>query len=68
MKKEKLVIEKIGLIPDWFNNELKELLNKHWIDNKMNVTDFLLSDMLCSFLEVVYIQERENKKFLNFNK
>lgn len=65
MKKEKLVIEKIGLIPDWFDNELKELLNKHWIDNKMNVADFLLSNMLCSFLEVVYIQERENKKYLN---
>lgn len=36
-----------------FKNELESLINKHSIENKCDVPDFILSDMVVSFIEAI---------------
>jgi len=36
-----------------FEKELKQLINKHSIDAKFDMPDFILADMLCRMIEVL---------------
>jgi len=36
-----------------FKKELEELINKHSIENKCDIPDFLLASMICDFIEVI---------------
>lgn len=35
-----------------FQKELEELINKHSIENKCDMPDFLLAEMVCRFISV----------------
>ena len=34
-----------------FRKELEELINQHCIENKADVPDFILAEMICDFIE-----------------
>ena len=36
-----------------FRNELKQLINKHSIENEVDMPDFLLADMLCRVIKAI---------------
>jgi len=41
---------------DEFKKELEELINKHSIENKADVPDFILAEMVCGFIESIGTQ------------
>ena len=38
---------------DEFKKELESLINKHCIENKMDVPDFIMAEMICIFIEFI---------------
>jgi len=36
-----------------FKKDLEELINKHCIENKCDIPDFLLSEMIAGFIEAI---------------
>jgi len=45
---------------DKFKEELKELINKHSIENECDMPDFLLSEMICSFIKAIGPKIKKN--------
>lgn len=43
-----------------FKKELEILINKHSIENKCDMPDFLLSEMVCRFISVVDSSVKKN--------
>lgn len=38
---------------DEFKNELTDLINKHCIENKCDMPDFILAEMLCNLINAI---------------
>ena len=36
-----------------FKKELEQLINKHSVDTKVNIPDFILAETICSMIEVI---------------
>ena len=41
---------------DKFKKELEELINKHCVENRADVPDFILAEMVCGFIESIGAQ------------
>ena len=43
-----------------FQKELERLINKHSIENQVDMPDFLLAEMVCSFIATVGVSVKKN--------
>ena len=43
-----------------FQKELEQLLNKHSMENKWDMPDFLMAELICSFIESIGPQMKKN--------
>ena len=48
-----------------FKKELQELINKHSIENMVDMPDFLIADLMCDHLEVLSIAHKKRDKWFN---
>ena len=43
-----------------FRKELEELINKHSIENQVDMPDFLLAEMVCGLIRTIGIRVKKN--------
>lgn len=45
---------------DKFQAELRQLINKHSIENEVDMPDYLLADLLCDFIKTLGTYSKRN--------
>jgi hypothetical protein len=54
-----------GKIMENFKKELTQLINKHSIENKIDMPDFILAEMLCRMIEAMGPSIKSNIRWWN---